>query len=288
MKTIDLHVHSNVSDGTLTPKEVVALAIESGLSAIALTDHDTTNGVEEAIAYAKELTGDDGSFTVIPGIELSASYKGEDIHILGLYIDYTNLTLNTTLSEVAAERYQRNEKMCANLRMAGIQITMEDLLAGSKDAVITRAHFAKYLLNNGYVSSMKEAFTKYLSPSGPYYVSREYLTPKDAIDLIKNAGGIPILAHPLLYHLSPNQLDALVSSLTSFGLEGIEAIYSQNSGLDESYLRSLARKYNLCVSGGSDFHGSVKPDISIGTGRGNLVVLESVLEDIKKKLTLHR
>ncbi|MDO5292248.1 MAG: PHP domain-containing protein [bacterium] len=280
MDYIDLHVHSNVSDGTSTPSELVAYAYEKRLKAFALTDHDTVDGVKEAVDAAKRLATDTYELTVVPGVEISAAYNGKDIHILGLFLDYENKILVDTLHQVADERKRRNEKMCKNLQDAGILITMEDITEGNEDAVITRAHFAKALLKKGYVKEIKDAFTKYLDASGPYYVPREYLSPKTAIDLILSAGGIPVLAHPLLYKLSSNELKTLVKELKGYGLQGIEAVYSCNKGLDESYVRSIARENNLAVSGGSDYHGSVKPDIDLGTGRGNLKVQAFILDDL--------
>ena len=287
MNYIDLHVHSNVSDGTLSPTELVALAQKQGLTAFALTDHDTVDGVDEALQAAQQSSSNNMPFTVIPGTELSASHKGKDIHILGLYLNHKDETLLSTLSEVSKERDRRNEKMCANLQHAGIDITMQKLREGNEEAIITRAHFARYLFEHGYVTSVKEAFHKYLDSKGPYYVSREYLSPKDAISLIRNADGVPVLAHPLLYHLSPIELDQLVCELKGYGLEGIEAIYSCNRNLDESVVKKLAHNYDLAVTGGSDFHGSVKPDINLGSGRGNLKVYDSLLSDIRRRKPSH-
>ncbi len=280
MKFIDLHVHSNYSDGTLSPTELVSLAIERGLLAFALTDHDTVDGVDEAILAAKAASLKGSDVTVIPGTELSASYQGGDIHILGLCINHHSPALLQVLKEAAEEREDRNHKMCRNLQEAGIPITVEKMKEDCKDAILTRAHFAKFMLKEGYVSSMKEAFTKYLDSSTPYYVTREYLSPKKAIELILQAGGVPVLAHPLLYKLPSLQLETLIQELKFYGLLGIEAIYSNNINNDEAYVRSLARKYDLIITGGSDYHGLVKPDIDLGTGRGNLRIPESILRDL--------
>ena len=283
MEYIDLHVHSNVSDGTSTPSELVAYAYKKNLKAFALTDHDTVDGVAEAVAAAKSLATDSYEVEVVPGVEISAAYRGRDIHILGLYVDYTDETLVSALHEVAAERRRRNEKMLKKLQDAGLSITMEDLTEGSEDAIITRAHFAKALLKKGHVSSIKEAFTKYLDANGPYYVPREYLSPKMAIELILAAGGVPVLAHPLLYKLSPSELRTLLTELKGYGLQGIEAVYSCNIGLDESFVRSLARDFDLVCTGGSDYHGAVKPDIDLGSGRGNLKIFASILSDLQER-----
>lgn len=280
MSYIDLHVHSNYSDGTLSPSQIVSLAIEKQLVAFALTDHDTVEGVEEAIKTAKEAANKGDSVIVIPGTELSASYNNEDIHILGLCLNHHNPTLLKALEEAKAEREHRNHKMCHKLLEAGIAITVDKMREDDKDAVLTRAHFAKFMLKEGYVSSMKEAFDKYLDSSSPYYVKRQYMTPKQAIELILKAEGVPVLAHPLLYKLSNIQLNALLKELKSYGLQGIEAIHSSNINNDESYVKQLARQHDLFITGGSDFHGSVKPSIDLGTGKGNLRIPKNILKNL--------
>ncbi len=282
MSYIDLHVHSNISDGTMSPEELVRHAAQNGLIAIALTDHDSVEGIAEAKRTAEELKKEGLNITVIPGIEISAGYHKKDIHILGYHIDVTSKELNDTLQEIIAERTSRNDKMCANLQKAGIDITTDKLRAHHPDTVITRAHFARFMVENNYTKTMKEAFDKYLDSSTPYYVSREYLSPKKAITLIKEAGGIPVLAHPLLYGLSLKELEDLLAELTSYGLVGIETFYSNNTGCDESNVRRLARIFNLVMTGGSDYHGTNKPQIQIGIGRGNLRIPDSILKELAK------
>lgn len=275
-RLIDLHVHSNASDGTLAPAELVKLAYESGLSAMALTDHDSVLGVEEALNTGLPIE-------VIPGIELSAGYKDRDIHILGLCINHKAKKLLDISENVINERQQRNMKMINNLAADGIDINEESLrkISGGK-GVITRGHFAKFLVARGYVSSVKEAFAKYLSPETPYYVNREYLSPEECIEIILECGGYPVLAHPVLYNLPEHELEALISRLKNAGLVGIETIYSTYSPEEEQYVRSLAQKYDLKISGGSDFHGGNKPDIDIGTGHGNLKIPYSLLDNLRQ------
>lgn len=282
MKYIDLHVHSNISDGTLTPTEVVDEAVRSGLSAIALTDHDTVLGIQEARQAAVKHAANGYNIEIIPGVEISSAYKGKDLHILGLYVDDTNEILIKTLEKAVKERDERNIKMIHNLNNAGIPITFEALKESEPDAVITRAHFAKFLTENGYTKTRNEAFDKYLGADGPYYVPRQFITPEDAIKLILQASGIPVLAHPLLYHLPADELSELVKKLKSLGLAGIEAIYTSHTGCDESDVRRLARLNDLLLSGGSDFHGDNKPDIAIGKGRGNLKIPYELLEAMKE------
>ena len=211
-----------------------------------------------------------------------------DIHILGLLIDPDSPALNASLQQALKERDARNEKMANNLAAAGLSISMEDLRAFfPPNTVFTRAHFAKYLLETGQIGSIADAFNKYLHADSPYYVPREYITPEQTIALIKQAGGIPVLAHPLIYRLPEQELDCLIGRLKEAGLQGIEVFYSNNTGFDEGILRRYANKYDLLPTGGSDFHGSNKPQISLGTGRGNLKVPYSVLDKLKEHQARH-
>lgn len=305
MSIVDLHVHSTSSDGTYSPSELVNYAIEKGLHAIALTDHDTVDGLQEAMDYVDSLREDfanhkmppslvalnDGrrkSLTIanvpeiIPGIELSTEYQGKDIHIVGLYIDYKNPEFLSYLQNFVDSRTIRNQKMCALLQGAGIDITYEKLVAEFPNSVITRAHYAKYLLNHGYIKSMKEAFDRYVGDHCPYFVPREKVTPAQAVELILAADGIPVLAHPVLYRMSDARLDQLVGELKEAGLMGLEAVYSTYNAGEERQMRALAQKYNLLISGGSDFHGSNKPGLDLGKGYGKLMVQGSILSDIKR------
>ena len=210
MNYIDLHVHSTASDGSYTPSELVHYAIEKGLIAFALTDHDTTAGIDEALNEA-ELINDFSPIKVIPGIELSAEYKGKDIHILGLYIDYRNKEFQKKIEYFRIIRAERNVKMIELLNKHGFKITEEQLNERFKDAVITRAHFAIMLVECGYVKDKDIAFKKYLNPGCPCYVPRTRINVIDAISLIHLANGKAVLAHPLLYHFSEAELDSLVA-----------------------------------------------------------------------------
>lgn len=283
MKYIDLHVHSNVSDGSFTPKELVAEAVRCNLAAFALTDHDTVAGVAEAVLAAK-----DTGIEVIPGAEISAGYKKKDIHILGLLLRPNDEKLQSTLEQAIKERDLRNEKMADNLAKGGLDIDIERLRAAfPPETVLTRAHFARYLAETRQVRSINAAFDHYLNADGPYYVPRKYITPEDAISLIKDAGGIPVLAHPLIYHLPEEELDSLIGRLKDAGLAGLEVFYSSNTGFDEGIVRRYANKYDLLMTGGSDFHGSNKPHISLGSGKGNLKIPYSVLDHLKEYQATH-
>ena len=278
---MDLHVHSTCSDGTLSPTELVDYAIQKGLSAFALTDHDCVEGLDTILSYAKSLPN---APEIIPGIELSTDENGQEVHMVGLFIDHHNPEFNQYLQEFIESRTTRNKKMCHLLQEHGMNITYEELEAEFPGAVLTRAHYAKLLLKHGYVKSIKEAFERFLGDHCPCYVSREKITPVMAIDLIKKAGGLAILAHPILYHMSDARLDALVQKLKEAGLTGIEAIYSTYSPAEERQIRKLATKYDLLLSGGSDFHGENKPGLDLGTGYGKLYVPEEVLTKLKTAL----
>ncbi len=285
MLAVDLHVHSTCSDGTFTPTELVDYAIEKELAAFALTDHDSVAGLDEAIAYAKKLSLTKTNVPeVIPGIEFSTEYQGGDIHIVGLYIDYHSQTFLNHIDNFVHSRDLRNKKMCTLLREGtGMDISYEKLLEAFPNSVITRAHYAKYMLEHGYIKNRNEAFERYIGDNCPYYIPREKVTPADAINLIRDVGGIPILAHPTLYHMGKERLNQMVSELKDAGLVAIEAIYSTYSSAEEREMRALADKHGLTISGGSDFHGSIKPGLDLGVGYGKLHVPYTVLENLKNK-----
>lgn len=275
---IDLHVHSSCSDGTFSPAELVSYAREKGLAAFALTDHDTTAGLAEAFAAA-EGTG----MEIIPGIEFSTEYCGRDIHIVGLDIDFEHPEFVEQLHDFRDSRNVRNRKMIRRLHEGGIDISEHQMRESFGDAVWTRAHFARYLMDHGYVREMKEAFEHYVGDHCPYYVPREKVTPAQAVDLIFRTGGIPILAHPMQYHLNEEGIRRLLSSLKEAGLMGAEAIYSTHSSEEEAMIRRLTGDLDLLISGGSDFHGSNKPHIDLGCGRGNLVIPYEILQQLRDR-----
>lgn len=281
MKLIDLHIHSTASDGSLTPTEVVKRAAEKGLTAMALTDHDTVSGIEEALSAAADL-----ELEVIPGIEISCVYQEKEIHMLGLFLNYRDPELLRFLADAVSKRKERNAKMLEAFQADGFAITPKDLTGGNPDTTITRAHFARALLARGYVKSVDEAFRKYLNPDRPYYRKRETVLPAEAIAAIRHAGGFPSLAHPCQYKLGWKGLEELISLLKENGLMGIECFHSSNYGEESSRLRSLANKYGLIPTGGSDFHGAAKPDIDIGCGRGGLRVSALFLDEIRLALFL--
>lgn len=274
---VDLHTHTTASDGTYTPTQLIEYALEKGIHTIAVTDHDTVDGLEEAMKAAEHK-----NIEVVSGIEFSTEYKGRDIHIVGLDIDYQSPSFVEQLTRFIDSRDLRNEKMCKRLRDAGVEITAKELKQRFPDAVITRAHFASLMLEKGIINNREAAFRKYIGDEAPCYVPREKVNPVQAIRLIKEAGGIPVLAHPILYRLPIVELEELCSYLAKNGLVGIEGLYSTYSMADQTLVRQLAKKYGLVISGGSDFHGANKPYIDLGTGRGNLNVPDEVWKNLKQ------
>lgn len=280
-RKIDLHVHSTASDGTFSPTELVEEAKKSEIAAFALTDHDSISGIAEASTAAAAA-----GIELIPGIELSTEYQygknSREVHIVGLFIDPDHPALNAKLTEFITARDERNLKMIDNLAAEGFDISRESMRAYFGDCVMTRAHMARYLLDKGYIKDMNTAFSKYIGDDCRCYVPREKITPAQAVHLIRQSGGIAILAHPVLYHMNADLLDAMVAHLKAEGLSGIECIYSTYQSGDERNMKRLAKKYDLAISGGSDFHGTNKPRIQLGTGMGHLYIPYSVLDELKE------
>lgn len=272
---IDLHAHTTASDGTLSPCELVRLAAESGLQAVAVTDHDTMNGVKEAMEEGRK-TG----VEVVAGVEIGVEFKTE-MHILGYFFDDRCFRLNNTLEELKRNRNERNPKIVKKLKELGFDISIEEIVNEADGNVVGRPHIAKVLLKKGYVGSIQEAFDKYLSSGRPAYFEKDKLSPAVGIQKITEAGGIPVLAHPVFLNMSMERLDELLKELAASGLKGIEAYYTDHSADDTGRFLRLAIKYNLLATGGSDFHGSLKDDIRLGCGRGNLKVPYELLKCLK-------
>lgn len=277
LKLIDLHTHTTASDGSMNPRELVRHAKYSGLSAVAITDHDTIEGIEDALDEGKRI-----NFEVIAGLEISADYNPE-MHILGYFFGETYLNIKDTLVNLKRNRKKRNPKIVNKLNEMGFNITMEEVKKEARGDIVGRMHIAEVLMKKGYVKSVEEAFDKYLSSGKPAYFKKDKLTPKEGILEILKAGGIPVLAHPVYLHLGLKGLDDLLSALVSAGLRGIEAYYVDNTEKDTEELLKMSKRHNLLVTGGSDFHGSFKPDIAIGKGRGNLIIPYELLDALKKK-----
>lgn len=273
---IDLHTHSTFSDGSLTPEELVADARKAGLSGIALTDHDTTGGVERFLA-ACSATGVNG----IAGVEISADISHGTMHLLGYHIDPSNVKLQTILREIRDGRESRNHKILAKLNGLGIDIKWDEVRAFAGEDVVGRLHFAQALLARGLVPTKDRAFEMYLGKGKPGYVERFKMNPADCIKAISDAGGVPVLAHPFTLDLDAVELRRSVSELRDSGLKGLETFYPEHSyQLVEQY-SSLARELGLVSTGGSDFHGAGNPKISLGKGFGGLNVPDSILVELK-------
>jgi len=275
---IDLHTHTTASDGTLSPKELVEHAYGSGLTAVAITDHDTIGGIEEALSQGKKI-----GLEVVPGVEISVDFHGE-MHILGYFINLESPVLQETLEQLREYRKERNPQIIRKLNDLGFTITLEEVKEVARGAVIGRPHIAKVLLDKGYVQSLDQAFGEYLATGRPAYVKKEKLTPQEAIAAIVSSGGLPVLAHPKYLGLTREELHALLFSLTGVGLKGIEAYYTTHSSAETQFYLALAEQHGLAVTGGSDFHGSNKPDIELGKGLGNLAVKDEVLVKLKEAL----
>ena len=276
MSFIDLHVHSNASDGSYTPSEVADLAIAQGLRAIALTDHDTVDGIKEILDYTKDKPLD-----VVPGIELSCYYHNREIHILGFYVDYENPDLLRELDYLKEIRENRNIQMIEKMQKDGLPVTMKKLLHGNPDSVITRAHFARVLVEEGVCKDKDTAFRKYIGIGCKYYLPKPQFPCEEAMRILTTYCKAAYLAHPLLYHLGYAQIEELLVYLRGLGLKGVEAYHSSNNRYESDKLRALAMKLELEISGGSDFHGIIKPNIQIGIGRGGMKVPEHLLDNLK-------
>lgn len=275
---IDLHTHTTASDGTFAPAELVKLAQREGLQAVAVTDHDTTAGNAEAQQAGRQL-----DFEVVPGVEISADSPFGSVHIVGLYVDYTDEKMEATLRELREFREQRNRKMIVRLAELGIHITMDELLMEAGGDLVGRPHFAALLFKKGAVRTYKEAFDKYLKTGGAAYLDKKRLPADEAIQMIRDANGTSIIAHPFIIRKKDEKnFEQNIKYLVDCGIQGIEVFYTEHTRGEEALFTDLARRYNLVISGGSDFHGSVKPDIRLGRGFGDMNIPYNILENLKE------
>ncbi len=268
---VDLHCHSTASDGTLAPAEVVRLAKEEGLSGLALTDHDTVDGVAEAAAEAERLGID-----FLPGIEISAEYPSPGtMHLLGYGVDPENPALKSLTTTLLAGRDDRNPRIVAKLNEMGVHVSMQEWQDEAKGSVLGRPQLAAILHRKGYVSSIKQAFDKYLGQGAPAYVDKERLSPKKAIEMIGQSGGVAVLAHPVqLRTQNDAQLETVVKDLVDLGLQGIEVLHSDHDEALVKKYSALADRFGLLKTGGSDFHGDNKSGIELGTANGKKIPRE--------------
>lgn len=276
---VDLHTHTIHSDGSASPEELIARASSKGARSIAITDHDTVSALEEARAAADRF-----GIEVVPGIEISAEYSPGTMHILGYCIDVESPALNEKLAELKSAREKRNPEIARRLQSLGLEIGYDEVVQLAHNKVVGRPHFARLLVEKGYVRSIQEAFDTLLKKGAPAYVEKARLSPADSIDLIHGAGGVAVLAHPYQLKLpSYEAMNDLTAELASLGLDGIEAIYSRHSPAERTTYSEIATRHGLLVTGGSDYHGSYKPDIDIVSGLGDLEVPYELLEALKAR-----
>jgi predicted metal-dependent phosphoesterase TrpH len=276
--SIDLHIHSTFSDGTLAPAALVTLAKAKRLTAISITDHDTMEGVDEAMSAGRKA-----GLEVVPGIEISAVFGQLHVHLLGYYVDQSDRQLRSALEDIQVARLGRNQKIMEKLQSLGVPVTLEEVERKSTMGQTGRPHIAQVLVEKGIVSSIDQAFTRYLARGGSAYVARKVLEAVDGIALIAAAGGIPVLAHPATIDNSLRKIPALVEQLVPCGLQGIEVYYPTHSRKNQKQLCGLAQRYDLVVTGGSDYHGDIRPGTMLAGGT-NVHVPSVVLDQLKKRL----
>jgi hypothetical protein len=285
---IDLHVHSTASDGTLTPAQILELAQAQHLRAIAITDHDTIDGSKEALQI-----GIPPSIHFLTGVELSAApppflRRSGSFHILGYGLRLDDDELNQTLLVLQHARENRNPAIIERLGRLGFDMTLAEVVEMVGESQIGRPHIARLMLKKGYVHSIDEAFDRYLGTAKPAYVDKYRISCQRALDIIRGASGIPILAHPYLLSLSEAaELEKLVVSLKKVGLEGIEALYPEHPPQATAFYKELADRHHLLITGGTDFHGSLKTEIQLGIGTGDFHVPFELYERLNERLARH-
>ena len=275
---VDLHVHSSASDGTDSPEIVVTQAAALGLTALSLTDHDTLSGISAARDAADLLP-----IELIPGVELSVDHAGVKIHMLAYFLEPTPGPLEDRLAELRTGRTSRNHKIVGRLQELGYSITMEDVLRHAAGDAVGRPHIADALVEAGAIENRSEAFVSLLGDGGSAYIERDRLTAIDAITLTTESGGVTSIAHPLTINADAATLRTIFEDLRDAGLAGIEAHYSEHSPAIRTQLAAVAADLGLVATGGSDYHGSGKPGLQIGSGHGDLVVPDTALEELRQR-----
>ncbi|HHF98162.1 PHP domain-containing protein [Candidatus Aerophobetes bacterium] len=268
MEKIDLHIHTVYSDGTYTPGEVVKKAKEIGLVAISITDHDSVEGVEEALQAGREF-----GVEVVPGVEMSSDVDHDEIHILGYYLDFKKKEFLSKLDYFQKIRIERNERLFRRLEELGMPVSSEEVLKLAPKGVVSRLHIARCMVEKKYVSSIDEAFEEWLNPGKPAYVERERISPFEVINLILEAEGVPVFAHPFL-----SRRDDLIPKMIDAGLMGIEVYHSTHDEKTVKHYMEIAKRYDLLITGGSDCHGEAKDEVLMG----KVDVPVSVLWELKK------
>ena len=286
---IDLHIHSTASDGTLTPAEIVAHALKLGLKAIAITDHDTLAGSGEALN-----SGIPAALEFLTGVEISAAppplyHQAGSFHLLGYSIRLDDPMLNRTLEKLQAARKNRNPAIISRLNDLGISISLDEVREFAGEAQLGRPHIAQMMVSKGVVSSIDEAFDLFLGADKPAYVDKYRVKCSHAIDAILGAGGIPVLAHPgLLEYENDQQLDELVGHVKQTGIQGIEVYYPEHTADQTALIKELAKRHDLMITGGTDFHGGIHPEIEMGSGKGDLFVSYELYQKLVQYKKEHR
>ena len=273
---IDLHAHSTFSDGSLSPEALAEAGREAGLSALALTDHDTVDGLPSFMAACGRQPG----LTGVPGVEISAEVEKGTLHMLGYFVDPLDTGLCEVLRKSRDSREIRNMEILDRLRRLGMPLEAADVARFSGEQVAGRPHIAQAMLAKGYVQTFREAFDRFLGRGREAYANRFRLLPEESIALIRDAGGVPVLAHPFTLYLRGPKLGAFVATLKDAGLEGMEIYYPEHDKRRRRRYAALARELDLVATGGTDFHGVITPGIRLGKGRGKLNVPDQVLDEL--------
>lgn len=276
--TIDMHIHSLHSDGTYSPTDLVQLAHKRGLSAISLTDHDTISGIPECISAGLVV-----GIEVVSGIELSVVHRDENLHLLGYFFNHEDKHFNKKINVLQNGRKRRNHKIIARLNEMAIDITMDEVLAISQIGQTGRPHIAKVLVNKGAAKNLNEAFNNYLGNGAAAYISRFVYSAAEAIEIIKKGGGLAVLAHPVQLYSSYEQIAKTVDELVEFGLDGLEVYYPKYSGAVRRKLKAIVKRHNMVMSGGSDYHGQIRPGTDLAGGQ-NICVPPEILEEMRERL----
>jgi predicted metal-dependent phosphoesterase TrpH len=281
---IDLHLHSTASDGTLTPSEILTVALELNLGAIAITDHDTIDGSKEA-----QCAGIPPSVKFLSGVEISASPPPSvdcsgSLHILGYGINLDDPDLNATLRVLQRARKNRNPRIIERLNDLGFDFSVDDVVKEVGEGQLGRPHIARYMVKRRFVNSIDEAFDQYLAQGRPAYENKYRIGCQQAIGVISGAGGIPVIAHPYLLNIqNKNELEDLIEVLKEMGLLGIEVFYPEHPREETAFYAEIAKQHGLFITGGTDFHGAVTPEIQMGIGKGNFYVPYALYEQIITK-----
>ncbi len=277
MGYVDLHLHTTASDGVRSPSEIVHYAKSKGLQAIAITDHDTIEGLTEAMAEGERI-----GFEVIPGIEISAEHSPGSMHLLGYFLDIHHPLLNERLEYLQKARAERNPKIVENLNRLGVKMTYDEVVKASGGGQVGRPHFAQVLLEKGYVRSFQEAFDRFLKKGASAYVDKLRFTSAEAIHFIREAGGVAVVAHPnTLGGNNSRALEAILFQLVREGLRGIEVYYPEHSPAETAQYKFLAEKHGLLMTGGTDYHGIEGNELDIGVGRGDMKLPYTIIENLK-------